>query len=40
MVHLKDVTMRYRSSGTLAANNLSLDIEEGEAARRRCSAGG
>ncbi len=30
MVHLKDVTMRYRSSGTLAANNLSLDMEEGE----------
>lgn len=30
MVHLKDVTMRYRSSGTQAANNLSLDIEEGE----------
>ncbi len=30
MVHLKDVTMRYRSSGTLAANDLSLDIEEGE----------
>ena len=30
MVHLKDVTMRYRSSGTLAANNLSLDINEGE----------
>ena len=30
MVHLKDVTMRYRSSGTLAANNLSLDMDEGE----------
>ena len=30
MVHLKDVTMRYRSGGTLAANNLSLDMEEGE----------
>ena len=30
MVHLKDVTMRYRSSGTLAANNLSLDMTEGE----------
>ena len=30
MVHLKDVTMRYRSSGTLAANDLSLDIDEGE----------
>ena len=30
MVHLKDVTMRYRSSGTLAANNLSLDLDEGE----------
>ncbi len=30
MVHLKDVTMRYRSSGALAANNLSLDINEGE----------
>ncbi len=30
MVHLKDVTMRYRSSGTVAANMLTLDIEEGE----------
>ncbi len=30
MVHLKDVTMRYRNSGTLAANNLSLDMDEGE----------
>ena len=30
MVHLKDVTMRYRSSGALAANNLSLDMTEGE----------
>ena len=30
MVHLKDVTMRYRSGGTLAANNLSLDLDEGE----------
>ena len=30
MVHLKDVTMRYRSGGTLAANNLSLDMDEGE----------
>ena len=30
MVRLKDVTMRYRSSGTLAANNLSLDLNEGE----------
>ena len=30
MVHLKDVMMRYRSSGAMAANNLSLDIEEGE----------
>ena len=30
MVHLKDVTMRYRNGGTLAANNLSLDINEGE----------
>lgn len=30
MVHLKDVSMQYRSSGTLAADNLSLDIAEGE----------
>lgn len=30
MVHLKDVSMRYRKSGTLAANQLSFDIEEGE----------
>jgi len=30
MVHLKDVSMRYRSSGTLATNHLSLDIAEGE----------
>ncbi len=30
MVHLKDVTMRYRGSGTLAANQLSLDMDEGE----------
>ncbi len=30
MVHLKDVSMKYRSSGTQAADNLSLDIEEGE----------
>lgn len=30
MVHLKDVSMTYRSSGTLAANHLSLDIDAGE----------
>ena len=30
MVHLKDVTMRYRASGTLAANELTLDLDEGE----------
>ena len=30
MVHLKDVNMTYRSSGTHAANNLNLDIGEGE----------
>lgn len=30
MVHLKDVTMKYRAGGTLAANHLSLDIAEGE----------
>ena len=30
MVHLNDVSMKYRAGGTLAANHLSLDIEEGE----------
>lgn len=30
MVHLKDVSMTYRSSGTLATNHLSLDIDAGE----------
>ncbi|MGN1002214.1 MAG: cell division ATP-binding protein FtsE [Oscillospiraceae bacterium] len=30
MVHLKDVSMKYKSSGTQAANHLNLDIEEGE----------
>lgn len=30
MVHLKDVSMKYRSSGTQAANHLTLDIDEGE----------
>ena len=30
MVHLKDVSMTYRSSGTRAANGLTLDIGEGE----------
>jgi cell division transport system ATP-binding protein len=30
MVHLKDVSMTYRSSGAHAANGLSLDIDEGE----------
>ena len=27
MVHLKDVSMTYRSSGAHAANGLSLDID-------------
>lgn len=30
MVHLSKVSKTYKSSGTLATNNLSLDIEEGE----------
>ena len=30
MVHLNDVSMKYRAGGTLAANHLSLDIAEGE----------
>lgn len=30
MVHLKDVSMMYKSSGTNAANHLTLDIGEGE----------
>ena len=30
MVHLSDVSMVYKSSGTHAANELSLDIDEGE----------
>lgn len=30
MVHMQNVSMMYKSSGTLAANNLSLDIDEGE----------
>ena len=30
MVHLKDVSMTYRSSGAKAANSLTLDIGEGE----------
>jgi len=30
MVHLKNVSMTYRASGTHAANNLSLEIGEGE----------
>jgi len=30
MVHLNDVTMKYRTGGTLAANHLTLDISEGE----------
>ena len=30
MVHIKDVKMRYRSSGTQAANDLTMDINEGE----------
>ena len=30
MVHLHDVTMTYRASGTKAANGLNLDINEGE----------
>ena len=30
MVHLNDVSMKYRSGGTQAANHLSLDIDEGE----------
>ena len=30
MVHLKDVSMKYKASGAQAANGLSLDIGEGE----------
>ena len=30
MVHMKDVSMTYKSSGTHAANHLTLDIGEGE----------
>lgn len=30
MVHLNDVSMKYRTGGILAANHLSLDIKEGE----------
>lgn len=30
MIHMENVSMMYRSSGTQAAKNLSLDIEEGE----------
>ena len=30
MVHLNDVSMKYRAGGTQAANHLSLDIGEGE----------
>ena len=30
MVHLNDVSMTYKASGTVAANHLSLDIAEGE----------
>lgn len=30
MVHMANVSMTYKSSGTLASNNLSLDIDEGE----------
>lgn len=30
MVHMNNVCMTYKSSDTLAANGLSLDIEEGE----------
>ena len=30
MVHMKDVSMTYKSSGTHAANHLTLDIAEGE----------
>ena len=30
MVHLSDVSMVYKSSGTHAANGLTLDIEDGE----------
>ena len=30
MVHLKDVSMTYRASGTHAANHLDLQIDEGE----------
>ena len=30
MVHMKDVTMTYKASGTIATNGMSLDIEEGE----------
>ena len=30
MVHLNDVSMKYRAGGTQAANHLSLDIDEGE----------
>ncbi len=30
MVHMENVSMVYKSSGTQAAKNLSMDIEEGE----------
>jgi len=30
MVHLKDVSLKYKAGGTLAANHLNLDITEGE----------
>jgi len=30
MVHLSEVSKTYKASGTLAANGLSLDIQEGE----------
>ena len=30
MIHMENVSMVYRSSGTQATKNLSLDIEEGE----------
>ena len=30
MVHMNDVSMVYKASGTVAANHLSFDIDEGE----------